>query len=400
MSLGTALDVVLVVFLALAGLAGLRRGLLVTVAAAVGFVAGALLALALLPDRIAGLVSGGSPLLRPLLLVLGLVVLATVAQTIGVRLVAGLAHRLGRSPLGALDAILGAALTLVVAAATTWFVAGTLRVVAPGELARGIGQSKVVAAIGAAMPASSEQVLGQVKAALDEYGFPRVFSSIGAEPIRSVPGADPAVALSPQIRAATSAVLRVDADASACSRSQEGTGWVYRPGLVATNAHVVAGAQGVRVSAGGRSLAARVVLFDPATDLAVLAVDGLTAAPLPLGRELSHGDSAVVAGYPLGGPLKVDAVRVREVLQARGADIYGREAVQREVYSLLAAVRPGNSGGPLLAPDGTVSGVVFARSLDDAQTGYALTLDTARPVLERASRTASAVGTGPCAAAA
>lgn len=400
MTLGTALDVLLLVFLALSALAGLRRGLLLTVVAAGGFVAGAALGIWLLPDRIAALIAGGPPLLRPTLLVLGVLLLASVVQSLAVRLATGAGRRLGRSPLGPLDAILGAALTLAVAAATTWFVAGTLRVVVPSELARGIGASRVVNAIGAVMPASGEAVLGGIKATLDEYGFPRVFSSIDSEPIRPVPDVDNSVAATPQIRRAASSVVRIDADAPACSRSQEGTGWVYQPGLVVTNAHVVAGADGVRVRSGGAGLPARVVAFDPRKDIAVLSVDGLGAAPLRLGRQLTHGDAAVVAGYPLGGPLKVDPVRVREVLQARGDDIYGRGRVQREVYSLLATVQPGNSGGPLLAPDGTVSGVVFARSLDDPDTGYAVTLDEARPVLQQASRTAGAVDTGACTAAA
>lgn len=400
MSAGVVIDVLLVVFLAFSVLAGFRRGLLVTVVAVVGFVVGAGLGLRFLPDRVAALTAGGPPLLAALVLVAAVVFLAVLVQALLVRLTSGTAHRLGRSPLGALDALLGAGLTLVVTAVTIWFAAGTLRVVVPGELARGIGQSRVVTAIGDRMPESSDQLLGQVKAALDQYGFPRVFSSIDAENIRPVTGADPAVTASAPIRRATASVLRIDADAPSCSRSQEGTGWVYQPGLVVTNAHVVAGSQGVRVRAGGASLTGRVVVFDPRRDLAVLSVDGLAAAPLSLGGDLAHGDSAVVAGYPLGGPLKVDPARVREVLQARGDDIYGTGQVQREVYSLLATVQPGNSGGPLLAPDGTVAGVVFARSLDDAQTGYALTLSETRAVLDQASRTAAPVATGSCTAAA
>jgi S1-C subfamily serine protease len=52
--------------------------------------------------------------------------------------------------------------------------------------------------------------------------------------------------------------------------------------------------------------------------------------------------------------------------------------VHRDVYSLYAKVRQGNSGGPLLTPDGKVYGVVFAKSLDDPETGYALTADEIR----------------------
>lgn len=399
MSFGTGLDLLVIVFLGLTAFAGLRRGLMMTVVGAAGFIAGAGLGLWLLPDWIATLLPDGPPIARPLLLVAGVLMLAMLAEELLVRLTAGLAQSLVRSPFGMVDAVLGAVLTVVVAAATTWFTAGVLRVVVPGELARGIGQSRVVAAIDALMPASTDSLLGGVKATLDEYGFPRVFSAIGAEPIRPVDPIDPSVSSLPAVRAASASVLRVDAQAPACSRSQEGTGWVYQKGLVVTNAHVVAGAKSVRVRAGNNSLSARVVAFDAQRDLAVLSVDGLKAAPLQMGRELEHGESAIVVGYPLGGPLRVDPARVREVLQARGDDIYGRSQVQREVYSLLATVQPGNSGGPLIAPDGTVSGVVFARSLDDQKTGYALTLDEARPVLSKVTKDSPMVGTGNCTAA-
>jgi S1-C subfamily serine protease len=139
-----------------------------------------------------------------------------------------------------------------------------------------------------------------------------------------------------------------------------------------------------------------VVLFDAQRDLAVLAVPGLTAAPLHLGGTLERGDQGVVAGFPLDGPLTLEPARVRSTLDAVGADIYGAPGVQREVYSLYAKVEPGNSGGPLLDPAGQVVGVVFAKSLDDDTTGYALTLAEARPVLTAAASANDAVPTGAC----
>ena len=75
----------------------------------------------------------------------------------------------------------------------------------------------------------------------------------------------------------------------------------------------------------------------------------------------------MVAGFPLNGPYVLSPGRVRDVVTAVGEDIYGRAEVTREVYSLRAEVRPGNSGGPVLDAAGTVVGVVFARSLDDAR---------------------------------
>ena len=139
-------------------------------------------------------------------------------------------------------------------------------------------------------------------------------------------------------------------------------------------------------------------MFDPARDLAVLDVPGLEVRPLALGAERARGDDVVVAGFPLNGPYVLSPGRVRDVITAVGEDIYGSAEVTRQVYSVNADVRPGNSGGPVLGPDGTVVGVVFARSLDDASTGYALTLTEAAPVLQAAGTAADTVATGACAA--
>jgi len=127
------------------------------------------------------------------------------------------------------------------------------------------------------------------------------------------------------------------------------------------------------VQVGTRTMPARVVLFDADRDVAVLAVPGLGRPALAFAGVAASNDSAVVAGYPLGGPFTAVAARVRSREQVRGPNIYQDRTVTREVYALRAVVRPGNSGGPLLAPDGSVYGVVFAAAVDDPQTGYALT---------------------------
>jgi S1-C subfamily serine protease len=163
-----------------------------------------------------------------------------------------------------------------------------------------------------------------------------------------------------------------------------------------TNAHVVAGASEVRVEGGDELLRGRVVVFDPQRDLAVIDVPGLRPPALALGSELERGASAAVPGFPLDGPFRVVSARVRAVLDARGRDIYGDQPVVREIYSLATTVQPGNSGGPLLDPSGRVVGVIFAKSLEDAGTGYALTLREAQPVLEAGVRASREVATGAC----
>ena len=152
----------------------------------------------------------------------------------------------------------------------------------------------------------------------------------------------------------------------------------------------------MQVQGTGREYAASIVVFDPQRDLAVLSVSGLEAAPLAQGEALSNGAEAVVAGFPLDGPYRLDPARVRRVIAATGSDIYGQPGITREIYSLYTRVEPGNSGGPLLSPQGQVVGVVFAKSLDDATTGYALTLAEARPVLDAAAGATRPVSTGGC----
>jgi S1-C subfamily serine protease len=190
----------------------------------------------------------------------------------------------------------------------------------------------------------------------------------------------------PAVRAARRSIVKVTGVAPSCARSVEGTGFVYAPQRVMTNAHVVAGVRAPTVDLGGSGatgsgngsgngsrLPARVVRYDPRRDVAVLYVPRLRRPPLRFTGPAASGAAAVVAGFPDNGPFTAVAARIRAIQQARGPDIYQRAQVTREVYAVRAPVRPGNSGGPLLAPDGRVYGVVFAAAADDPDTGYALT---------------------------
>ena len=175
------------------------------------------------------------------------------------------------------------------------------------------------------------------------------------------------------------------AESDGCEQAQVGSGWVVARGRVATNAHVVAGADRVTVSVRGtgREHSARVVAFDPRRDVAVLDVTDLGAPAVGQGAALVTGSQAALAGFPGDHGLWVGAARVRDVLRAKGADIYGNPDVSRQIYSLRAEVRRGASGGPVIDRRGEVVGMVFATSLDDPDTGYALTLDEIAPVLRR-----------------
>jgi S1-C subfamily serine protease len=191
--------------------------------------------------------------------------------------------------------------------------------------------------------------------------------------------------------------VKVYGQAPGCSRGIEGSGFVYAPHRVMTNAHVVAGTRAVTVQVPGGAAPARVVLYDPRRDVAVLDVPALAARPLRFARApVTTGTPAAVVGYPEDGPFTVRTARVRARFTISGRDIYGDGDVQREVYSVRAVVRSGNSGGPLLDDRGRVLGVVFATALDAADTGFALTAGEVSGDAAQGRSARAAVGTGAC----
>ena len=209
----------------------------------------------------------------------------------------------------------------------------------------------------------------------DNSPYPQVFSGIGAERILAIPAPDPNVVGSAGFRAAANRVVRIQGIAPSCGRQIEGSGFVISRNHVMTNAHVVAGVtqqQTVTTTAGQR-LDATVVFYDPQVDVAVLYVPGLNLSPLHR-QQANPGDNAVVAGYPLDAMrLHAVAARIGGIQNAQGPNIYQTATVTRQIYEIRAVVESGNSGGPLLASDGTVYGVVFAAAVGVDNTGFALT---------------------------
>ncbi len=201
----------------------------------------------------------------------------------------------------------------------------------------------------------------------------------------------------PAVRKVEPSVLKVTGVAESCRKRIEGSGFVYAPERVMTNAHVVAGVREPQVEVDGELLAADVVLFDPARDVAVLAVPGLTAPPLrPAAQPAEREQGAIVVGYPQDGPFRADAARIIRVQDARGKDIYQQDDVVREIYSVRGLVRQGNSGGPLVDTAGDVLGVVFAAAADDQTIGYVLTWDEVSSSAQDGRERTEPVSTGDC----
>lgn len=397
----TVLDVALGLVLLGYAWSGWRQGVVAAVLGLVGLLTGAFLAVRFAPPLLEEHTGLDTATLLGTLAVVGLVLLcATLGQGLMLAVASRLRDSVRVTGLRLLDSALGGVAVLTAAVLVVWTVAGAVRTGGPQPLRAAVAQSTVVRVVDRLVPPSAARLVEGVTAALDRGGFPRVFEGLGPEPIVAVPPPDEALARHPRIARALDSVIHVQADANRCDQSQVGSGWVLARERVVTNAHVVAGASRVRVRVGGTGpeLSARVVVFDPDRDVAVLDVPGLQARPLPRAAELGRGDDAVLAGFPGDEGLWVGAARVRGVLQARGENIYGNPGTMREIYSLRAQVRQGASGGPVLDPAGAVVGMIFATSLDDPQTGYALTLDEMAPVLRVATRTGEPVSTGRCAA--
>lgn len=369
---GEVLDVVLLAASLLFAVSGYRQGFVVGVLSFVGFLGGGVLGARAAPGL------ADASFLRDLpapLVGLGLVLLAaTLGQLVATLVGAAVRDRLTWRPARTMDALGGAVVSVVSLLLVAWLV-GTAVASSPfPSLAAAVRGSVLLQAVDDAVPAPVERFFASFRRLVDDRGFPEVFG--GLAPTRAVDVAppDPVLAASAVVQAARPAVLKVTGVAESCRRRIEGTGFVFAPERVMTNAHVVAGVDEPEVEVGDDALAATVVLFDPGRDVAVLAVPGLEQAPLAFATGPAEaGASALVLGYPQNGPFRAEAARVRGTQNARGPDIYQQDTVVREIYALRGTVRPGNSGGPLLDGAGRVAGVVFAAAADDPQTGYALT---------------------------
>jgi S1-C subfamily serine protease len=235
--------------------------------------------------------------------------------------------------------------------------------------------SLVLGGVQDALPADAPNWFSDFSKVLSQNGFPQVFNPFEHEPITEVQPPDPSLVGSPALQKARQSLVKVVGTANSCGKTLEGSGFVFAPHRVMTNAHVVGGVDEPTVQIGGTGQLydATVVSYDWQRDIAVLEVPKLNAPPLAFAGEARSNDSAIVAGFPENGAFNVQPARIRGRIQANGPDIYHRGQVVRDVYSIRSLVRQGNSGGPLLTPDGEVYGVVFAKSLDSADTGYALT---------------------------
>jgi S1-C subfamily serine protease len=392
----SVLDIVLVVATIAFAVGGFRQGFVTAVLSFLGFFGGAVLG-AQLADPVAGRLAENSSW-RVAVAVAVVLAVALFGQVIAVWMGNQLRQRLTWRPVQRLDAVLGAVVSAVAVLLVFWMVATPLAAAPYPRLSSAVRDSQVVRAVDDVVPRQVRSIYSNLRDAVRGYDFPEVFGPLVPTRVRDVPAPDPALLRSRAVTASRASVVKVTGLAASCARRVEGSGFVYATDRVMTNAHVVAGVDQPSVEVAGEQREATVVLYDPERDVAVLQVPDLGLRPLSFApKPVGSGDDAIVLGFPEDGPFFAGAARIRDRMEIRGPDIYDDRTVTRQVYSIYGDVRSGNSGGPLIAPDGTVLGVIFAAAVDQQFTGFALTAAEVAADA-RAGRGASGpVPTGDCA---
>ena len=384
-------DLVIIGFIAVAALGGYRAGFVTRVISWIGLGVGVLAAIWVGPSVLDPLANAADPQLRALLTVGLFMAAASLGATLGEIVGLKVRRLIPFGPIRMVDRAVGAVVGGLGVLVLLWLLLPALSEV-PGDISAQVRESAVARAVDRAAP-TAPGALQDLRNFVQEADFPRVFEDLRRAPSTGPPpeasGLDPAV--EERVSAST---VRVSGEA--CGRVLEGSGFSPEAGVVVTNAHVVAGVDAPTVQTpAGRRLQARVVMFDPQRDLAVLAVSNLGATPLPI-ASVSVGDTGAVFGHPGGQiELEVSPARVEQRVNALGRNIYDSQVIRRDVLVLASELRPGDSGGALVNGAGAVIGVAFAIAPDDANTAYALNSTELRAALDE-PRQSAGVDTGPC----
>jgi S1-C subfamily serine protease len=394
---GDLLDLILVVLAAAFAVAGYRQGFIVGVLSCIGFLAGAAVGAIFSPSVATFLVHGPSQ--QALVAIILVFITAMVGQLLASLLgVVARSHVTWR-PVAMVDSLGGAAVSVLSVLLIAWFI-GSAVVKAPfPAVARQVRSSEVLRGVNDFMPPGALTMFSDFRNLLDKSPYTQVFGALGINGSANVPAPDKAVLSWPAVRKDRNSIVKVTGEAkTTCDRSLEGSGFVISPQHVLTNAHVVAGmTNGPYVGYSGPNVRpAKVVLFDWNTDVAILYVPGLSAPPLRFAEEANRGSDAIVAGYPENGGFLAVPARVGSQWSANGPNIYQTGSVTRAIYAVRAAVEPGNSGGPLLAKNGKVYGVIFAASTTTHNTGFALTASAVQADVRAGAHATVSVPTRGC----
>jgi S1-C subfamily serine protease len=387
------LDWVLIVLVGLYALSGYWQGFITGAFATAGLLLGGALGIWLAPT----VLGDAKPSVWVSVGALFIVILcASLGQALLQFVGAKIRGRVTWQPARVLDALGGA----VLSAGAVLIVAWALGVAVAGSQLDGVSKlvrnSEVLSEVNSVMPNVANSVLDNFNDLVGSSFFPSYLEPFAPEHIVNVGPGPKRLLTNPDVVTAGRSVLKIHGSNS-CGRGIEGSGFVVSRDYVATNAHVVAGVSAPQVQVGSSEVNATVVFYDPETDIAVLHVDTGEIPSLSLTTDGSANQGVAILGYPQDGPFDVEAARIRSAERLRSADIYGNGTAIRDVYSLRGLIRPGNSGGPVVDSSGRVVGVVFAASVTDSSTGYALTTGQVDGEISQGEKLTAGVSTQGCA---
>jgi S1-C subfamily serine protease len=387
------LDWLLLLLVAAYALSGYWQGFITGAFATIGLLSGGLGGILLAPVVLGGL----KPSLAVSLGALFIVILcASLGQALLQYAGARVRERITWQPARALDAVGGALLSGLAVLLVAWALGLAISGTRIGAVTSMVRSSVVLGEVNKVLPATAPKALQAFNNVVGTGFFPRYLEPFAPERIVEVAPGPADLPGTAKVKATRTSVVKIRG-ANRCGRGVEGSGFVVAHDRVMTNAHVVAGVSDPEVSIDGGTELARVVLYNPKLDVAVLALDTGDAPVLGFDQGVGADDPVAVVGYPQDGPFDIQTGRVRAKQNLRSPDIYGDGTVVREVFSLRGLVRPGNSGGPIVTPQGKVAGVVFAASVTDPETGYALTAAQVSDSVRAGTSADREVNTGDCA---
>jgi S1-C subfamily serine protease len=384
-------NIIIIIFAISSIFRGREIGFVRQIFSTVGFFGGLFIGALIEPHTISLVHTAASRSIVTLVTTLGCaMILLTIGEYIGIKL----KHKVLLRRINSVDNVLGSILSIVSLMISVWLTAAILNSLPLPGIQNAVRSSIIVADLDKALP-SAPKVISDLGSLIDPNGFPQVF--LGNEPSPTQNVALPNLgALQSAVAEDRDSVVRIEGQG--CGGIVEGSGFIIGNGLVATNAHVVAGIKHPYVDNNEGSYVATPVWFDPNLDFAVLRVPGISGRTLSLsGAHIAKDTPGAVMGYPGGGPFTAGPAAVLEEFEATGRNIYGDGNTKRDVYEIQANVIPGNSGGPLVNESGTVIGIVFAESTTYAHVGYALAMSKVITEIADAKANEVPVSTGSCA---
>ncbi len=401
---GDLLDLILIVLVVAFAVAGYRQGFIIGVLSFAGFIGGGAIGAVFGPRIATSLVTGVAQ--QALVAIIVVFVAAMIGQLLASGVGVAMRSRVTWRPATVLDAIGGSAVSIISVLLIAWLIASAVAYAPFPLISRQVNDSVVLRGVDRVMPPAASVMFSDFRRLLARGPYAQVFGALGAEGALSVPPPDNRVLSASWLPRAKRSIVKVRGTAPTCSRRIEGSGFVFARDRVITNAHVVAGVT-EGIPGAGRTGPEVVLSMAPRSSPGSCSTTrsatsrsctsrGWPLLPCTLPGRPPRGASAIVAGYPLNGSFNTVAARIGGSESASSPDIYQTTTVTREIYSIRAVVKPGNSGGPLLARSGRVYGVVFAAAVSAKDTGYALTAAEVAPDV-RAGKTATAtVSTGAC----